>query len=109
METVSDCAGVEEGHAEASAASQVVALSLPLVATNRRALVQSSHMQPRGCKMAQLVTEFAYKLWILCGALPLVGEKRRTIAPHASLPMGAWLQPGCFRVQHWVGGTDSFG
>eukprot|EP00971_Amphidinium_carterae_P272900 5416197-Amphidinium_carterae.1 len=48
-------------------------------------------MQPKGCKVAQPVTEFAYRLWIPCGDLPPEGEKQRTIAPHYSLPMGARL------------------
>eukprot|EP00971_Amphidinium_carterae_P092909 1839573-Amphidinium_carterae.1 len=84
--TDTDCAMTEEGPDKAS---QVVALSPPLLPTNRRALVQSSYMQPRGCKVAQLVTEFAYRVWISCGDLPPVDEKRRAIAPHTSIPMGA--------------------
>eukprot|EP00971_Amphidinium_carterae_P017698 348726-Amphidinium_carterae.1 len=69
--------------------SPVITHATPLVAANRRALVQSSLLQPRGCKVAQLISEYAFRLWVSCGDLPHLGEKKRTIAPHTDLPMGA--------------------
>eukprot|EP00971_Amphidinium_carterae_P294466 5846678-Amphidinium_carterae.1 len=63
----------------------------PLIAANRMALVQSTWSQPRDCKVAQVITEYALKMRIPCGELPVLNEKRRTTTAHPTLPSGSHL------------------
>eukprot|EP00971_Amphidinium_carterae_P170242 3372929-Amphidinium_carterae.1 len=87
-ETVADCAVAERAPL---GAVPIAASALPMVASNRRALVQSALWQPRGCKVAQIVTEYAYRVWIPCGQVPQLSQKRRSTSVHPALPLGSRL------------------